>query len=123
MNYKNSEETYQIIGAAQEVHRELGNGFLEAVYHEALEMEFRNKEIPYESEKELNISYKNNLLHKKYKVDFLCFGKIIVEIKALSKLTSDHESQLLNYLKASNLKVGLLINFGERSLKVKQIIL
>ncbi|MCK5076916.1 MAG: GxxExxY protein, partial [Calditrichia bacterium] len=113
----------KIIGAAQEVHKILGNGFLEAVYHEALEIEFSEQNIPYQSEKELPINYKKKILNKKYKVDFLCFDKIIVEIKALSKITSDNEAQLLNYLKASELKVGLLINFGEKSLNVKRMVL
>ena len=123
IKYQYSDETYKIIGAAQEVHKILGNGFLEAVYHEALEIEFSEQNIPYQSEKELPINYKKKLLNKKYKVDFLCFDKIIVEIKALSKITSDNEAQLLNYLKASELKVGLLINFGEKSLNVKRMVL
>ncbi len=117
------EESYAIIGAAQDVHKELGSGFLEPVYQEALEFEFENRLIPFYREKEIQIFYKEKKLAKKYCVDFLCYDKIIVELKALSKLTSEHESQVINYLKASRLKLGLLINFGEQSLKVKRLIL
>jgi len=118
--YKN--EVYQIIGAAIEVHKELGCGFLEAVYQEALEIELRFRKIPYDREVKLNIYYKEQLLKKYYEADFVCFDKIILEIKALSGLTSEHEAQLLNYLKATNLKVGLLINFGRQSLEYKRMV-
>jgi len=118
--YKN--EVYQIIGAAMEVHKELGCGFLEAVYQEALELEFMFRKIPYQREKKLNIFYKGILLNKYYEADFICFDKVIVELKALSGLTSDHEAQLLNYLKTTNLKVGLLINFGRQSLEYKRMV-
>ena len=94
-------EVYQINGAAMEVHRELGCGFLEAVYQEALELEFQFRNIPYRREPQLDIYYKDWLLEKQYKADFICYDKIIVEIKALSGLTSEHDSQLLNYLKAT----------------------
>jgi GxxExxY protein len=110
------EETYQIIGVAYEVHNELGPGFLEAVYQEAFEIELIFRKIPYEREKLLNIYYKNIKLSKEYSADFYCFDKIIVELKALGGLTGDHESQLLNYLTATKTKVGLLINFGAKSL-------
>ena len=116
------EEVYQIIGAAMEVHRELGCGFLEAVYQEALELEFLFRKIPYDKEAKLNIFYKERLLNKHYTADFICFDKIIIELKALSGLTLEHESQLLNYLKATNLKVGLLINFGRQSLEYKRMV-
>jgi len=118
--YKN--EVYQIIGAAIEVHKELGCGFLEAVYQEAFEIELRFRKIPYDREVKLNIYYKEQLLKKYYEADFVCFDKIILELKALSGLTSDHESQLLNYLKATNLKVGLLINFGRQNLEYKRMV-
>ena len=118
--YKN--EVYQIIGAAIEVHKELGCGFLEAVYQEALEIELQFKKIPYDREVKLNIYYKEQLLKKYYEADFVCFDKIILEIKALSGLTSEHESQLLNYLKATNLKVGILINFGRQNLEYKRMV-
>ena len=116
-------ETYKIIGAAMEVHRELGPGFLEAVYQEALELEFIDQYIPYKREEELTIYYKNKPLQKKYKADFICFNKIIVELKAEIQLTSIDEAQLLNYLKTTGYKVGLLLNFGEESLKYKRMVL
>jgi len=116
-------ETYKIIGAAIEVHRELGPGFLEAVYQEALELEFIDQYIPYKREEELTIYYKNKPLQKKYKADFICFNKIIVELKAEIQLTSIDEAQLLNYLKTTGYKVGLLLNFGEESLKYKRMVL
>ena len=86
------------------VPRELGSGFLEAVYQEALEIEFGSLKIPYEAQVPLNVTYKGNPLKKQYLADFVCFGKIIVEIKALSGLTAEHEAQVLNYLKASGFK-------------------
>jgi GxxExxY protein len=106
------EEVYAIVGAAIEVHRELGSGFLEAVYQEALEIELQERNIPFQSQTELNIVYKGRILEKKYNPDFLCFQEIIVEIKALDQLSGKEESQILNYLKASGKRVGLLINFG-----------
>jgi len=115
-------ESYRIIGAAMTVHRELGSGFLEAVYQEALEIEFGSLKIPYEAQVPLNVTYKGNPLKKQYLADFVCFGKIIVEIKALSGLTAEHEAQVLNYLKASGFKLGLLINFGEESLFFQRLI-
>jgi GxxExxY protein len=116
-------ESFAIIGAAQEVHKELGCGFLEAVYREAVRLEFEKNKIPFSEEKEIKIHYKSNILSKTYCADFICYDKIIVELKALSKLNTEHDAQVLNYLKASRLKVGLLLNFGESSLKVKRIIL
>jgi len=116
------DEVYEIIGAAMEVHKELGCGFLEAVYQEALELEFQDRNIPYCREPKLEIYYKEQLLNKYYEADFICYDKIIVELKALSGLTSDNESQLLNYLKATIMKVGLLINFGKPSLEYKRMV-
>jgi GxxExxY protein len=115
-------ETYQLIGVAMEVHNELGPGFLEAVYQEAFEIELIRQNIPYEREKTLNIYYKNEKLKKEYSADFFCFNQIIVELKALNELNSIHESQLLNYLTASKTKVGLLINFGQKSLQHKRMV-
>ncbi|MCQ2606762.1 MAG: GxxExxY protein [Bacteroidales bacterium] len=117
------EEVYEIIGACLAVHRELGKGFLEAVYQEALEIELQNNFIDYEREKELTIFYKGIELKKKYYADFFCYNKIIVELKATSSLLPEHEAQLLNYLKVTKKRVGLLINFGEQSLKYKRFIL
>ena len=116
------EETYKIIGAAMEVHRELGCGFLEAVYQEALEKEFYLQHIPYKREMPLPVYYKNELLQKTYIADFVCYDKIIVELKALSGLNNEHEAQILNYLKAVKLRVGLLINFGGKSLENKRMV-
>jgi GxxExxY protein len=115
--------TFQIIGACMEVHKQLGSGFLEPVYQEALAMEFKEREIPFEKEKLINIYYKNKLLDKTYSADFICYDKIVVELKAISSLTDVHESQLLNYLKATGFEIGLLVNFGARSLEHKRMIL
>ena len=117
------EKTYQIIGACYEVHKQLGNGFLEAVYSEAFTIEFKERKIPYEKEKTIKIQYKNVFLDKRYVADLICYGKIIVELKALTALTSQHEAQLINYLKATGIKVGLLVNFGEGSLKYTRFVL
>ena len=118
--YKN--EAYKVIGAAMTVHRELGPGFLEAVYHEALEIEFKQQQIPYLREAPLTISYKDYALQKEYCADFICYNKIIVELKAIKELDSIHEAQVFNYLKATGFKLGLLINFGESSLVYKRIV-
>ena len=117
------EETYKIIGACIEVHKNLGNGFLEAVYQEALEKEMELQNIPYEREKYIRINYKNIQLRKYYKADFICFNKVVIELKALSGLSNDNDAQILNYLKATGYKVGLLINFGKRSLEHKRFVL
>lgn len=116
------EESYLIIGAAMEVHRELGSGFLEAVYHEALALEFKRKNIPFEQEKKIEISYKGQTLSKFYEADFICYSKIIIEIKAMNELCGSHESQVINYLKATEFKLGVLINFGAESLEYKRLI-
>ena len=117
------EEVYAIVGAAMEVHREKGCGFAEPVYQECMEMELADRGVPFEAQKEMNISYKGRRLKKTYLADFVAFGKIIVELKALDKLTSREESQVINYLKASGLKVAVLINFGATSLEWKRIVL
>ncbi len=106
------EQTYAIIGAAMEVHKELGCGFLEMVYQEALQHEFEVYGLPYAREVALPIKYKGQLLVCSYRADFICFSKIIVELKALAHLSGIEEAQLLNYLKATQLKRGLLLNFG-----------
>ena len=118
---KYEEYTSKIINACMEVHNNLGNGFLEAVYQEALEKEFKMQNIPYEREKFLPIIYKGEILEKQYFADFVCFGKIIVELKAVSNIVKAHKAQVLNYLKAANLEIGLLVNFGENSLKWDRI--
>jgi len=116
------ERTYKIIGAAMEVHKELGCGFLEAVYQEALEREFSTQTIPFKSQPIIQIAYKGKPLDKTYQPDFVCYGEIILEIKAISSLSGIEEAQLINYLKATGLKVGLLINFGAKSLEYKRLV-
>ncbi len=106
------EEVYKIVGAAMEVYNVLGSGFLEAVYQEAMEIELTERGIPFEPQKELRIIYKERTLRKSYTADFFVFHKIVVEIKAIDRLTSHDEAQLLNYLKATGMQVGVLINFG-----------
>jgi len=116
------EESFEIIGAAMAVHRELGSGFLEAVYQEALAIEFDKRNIPFRKEQKLEINYKGIILSKHYEADFICFDKIIVEIKARSELTGIDESQVINYLKATGYELGILINFGLPSLVHKRLI-
>ena len=118
---KKEELTGKIINACIEVHNELGNGFLEPVYQEALEEEFKLQHIPYEREKLLPIIYKGKKLEKEYYADFLCYNEIIVELKAVSVLSKPHKAQVLNYLNAADKDIGLLINFGETSLKWERI--
>jgi GxxExxY protein len=117
------DEVYEIIGAAMEVHKELGSGFLEAVYQEAFLIELRGRKMPFEAQKKLGIFYKGKLLEKEYYADVVCYEKIIVELKALDRLTSKEESQILNYLRASMLKVGVLVNFGASSLEWKRFVI
>ena len=122
MNDKRDDRTYEIIGAAMEVHKQLGGGFLEVVYGDALEMEFQERGIPYQREKELQIYYKDRVLPHYYKADFICFDSIVVELKAVENLTVESQAQVLNYLAATGCKVGLLLNFGRRSLEKKRFV-
>lgn len=108
------EEVFEIVGAAIEVHRELGHGFLEAVYQEAMEIELRDKGIPFQARKPLPIQYKGKTLAKEYFADLVCYGQVVVELKALNRLSGNEAAQILNYLKAAGLRVGVLINFGSR---------
>jgi GxxExxY protein len=117
------DECYQIIGSCMELHKRLGCGFKEAVYQEALEMEFVDNAINFEREKRLKIQYKGIFLKKEYSPDFVCFGKIVLELKAVKELSDIHQAQLFNYLKASKLRLGLLVNFGETSLVFKRFII
>jgi GxxExxY protein len=117
------EDTFKIIGICMEVHNQLGKGFSEVVYSDALEIEFIDNNIKYSKEQKFNISYKGNILPHKYRADFIINDTIILEIKAIQCLTSSHVKQTLNYLAVSKLKIGLLINFGEDSLKYKRVIL
>ena len=106
------DEVYTIIAAAIEVHRELGPGFAEPVYQEAHEIELHRRDVPFETQRPILIHYKGQRLKEEYIADLICYGQIIVELKALDKLTGREEAQLLNYLKATGFHVGLLINFG-----------
>lgn len=108
------DESFKIMGACFEVYNEKGCGFFEAVYQECLEIEFGMQEIPFVAQAELQLAYKGRVLKKSYQPDFLCFGKIILEIKALSNLMDEHRAQIHNYLKATGLRLGLLVNFGSR---------
>jgi len=123
-NDKNTfkQECYGIVGLCMSVHRELGSGFLEGVYQEALEIEFIKADIDHQREYQIEINYKGVILDKMYYADFLCYNEIIVELKALKSLDDNHMAQLMNYMKATNKKVGLLINFGSSSLEYKRII-
>ena len=103
---------YAIQGAVFEVYRELGCGFLEAVYQESLERELISRRIPFESQKELRLRYKGDVLNLRYKPDFVCYGNIIVELKAVKVIEDIHRAQVFNYLKATGLRLGLLVNFG-----------
>ena len=119
---KRDQETYAIIGAAMTVHRELGNGFLEAVYQDALEREFQYMKIPYKREVKLPVYYRGEQLNSYYQADFICFDSVIVELKALQRLSGNEEAQVINYLKASHLHRALLINFGTKSLQYKRLV-
>ncbi|MBO7351259.1 MAG: GxxExxY protein [Acetobacter sp.] len=107
-----SKESYDIIGAAFEVYNQLGHGFLEAVYQEALEIELKKRGIPFEREKDIKIYYQGTALKQSYRADFVCYDKIIVELKAVSYLDDTHHAQVYNYLKATGYKLGILLNFG-----------
>lgn len=106
------QESYDIQGAVFEVYREMGCGFLEAVYQECLEKELCKRSIPFQPQVELQLNYKGEMLNQTYKPDFISYDKIIVEIKAVKELAPEHKAQLLNYLKATGLELGLLVNFG-----------
>ena len=106
------EESYRIIGACFEVYKEKGNGFLEAVYQECLAMEFAGQDIPFVEHPVLRLEYKGRELQQSYVPDFLCFDQIIVEIKAVKALADEHRAQVINYLKATDKQLGLLVNFG-----------
>ena len=107
-----AEEVFQIQGAIFEVNRHMGSGFLEAVYQECLAVEFAARKIPFAAQAPLPLTYKGQLLSQSYAADFVCFGKIIVELKAVRELAPEHRAQVLNYLSATGLKLGLLVNFG-----------
>ena len=116
------EESFAIVGACMKVHRTLGAGFLEAVYEEALEREFQNLKIPFKRQVKLDLYYGNQKLTKQYRADFICYDEIIVEIKAVSLIPTAFYAQLQNYLKCTNIELGMLINFGTSSLTYKRMI-
>ncbi|MDM8005848.1 MAG: GxxExxY protein [Phycisphaerae bacterium] len=111
-DYPLKDETYRLIGACFEVYNEKGCGFTEPIYQECLEIELRMQRIPFDAQKELSLTYKGQPLTKSLVPDFFCFDQVIMEIKAVSTLTDEHRAQVLNYLSAANLEVGLLVNFG-----------
>ena len=113
-------ETYSIIGAAMEVHRTLGMGFLESVYQEAMEIELAKRDIPFVPQKKIQIQYKDVLLNQYYIADLFCYDKIIIELKAVSSVLPEHEAQIINYIHATGMKLGMLLNFGEESLFFKR---
>lgn len=117
------EEAFQIIGCCMEVHRELGKGHNEVIYKDALEIEFARKQIAFAREKEYTIAYKGVVLPHKYFADFVMLDKIILEAKAVDCLTESHVKQVLNYLAAAKLRLGLLVNFGADSLEWKRVVL
>jgi len=118
------EETYAIRGAVYEVYKTLGIGFLEAVYQEALELELAARGIPFESQPEITIAYKGAILRQKYRADIVCFNKIIVELKAVKQILPEHAAQLQNYLRATGMKLGLIVNFSHHpGVEIKRIVL
>jgi GxxExxY protein len=116
------EESYKIIGACMEVHRELGFGFKEIIYKDALEIEFKNLEIPYQREKLYKIEYKGKILPRRYPADFVIYDSIILEVKAMPMIINNFVLQTRNYLKASGIRLGIIANFGESSFKSKRVV-
>ena len=116
-------EAYQIQGALFDVYNTLGAGFLEAVYQEALELELQHRNIPTTSQKELTITYKGQTLQQRYRADFVCYDKIVLELKAVQALLPEHSAQLYNFLRATGMKLGILVNFGSSSrIEIKRIV-
>jgi GxxExxY protein len=109
-------ETHALLGACFEVYKEKGSGFLEAVFQECLELELADRRIPFRAHPELQLAYKGRLLRHTYQPDFVCYDKVVLEIKVVSKLADEHRAQVHNYLKAAGLRVGLLVNFGHYQL-------
>lgn len=120
-NLNNKKETYTLIGTCMEVHRQLGHGFLENIYQEAFELELIEKSIPYKREAKIDIYYKEHTLKQYYIADFICFDNIILEFKATDTLNPSHVSQVLNYLHATDIRLALLVNFGQKSLQYQRL--
>jgi GxxExxY protein len=116
------DESFQIVGLCMEVHRQLGMGFREVIYKDALEIEFRENNLPYQREKLYKIEYKGIILPHKYKADFIVFDQIVLEVKSTSLIVDSFVAQTINYLKASGLKLGMIVNFGEKSLNFKRVV-
>jgi GxxExxY protein len=122
IEYLNKDLTYEIIGKCFEVHNNLGPGFLEIVYKDALQYEFSESNIPFEREVQYNVAYKDIVLPHQFYADFVVFNSIILEVKAISTITDESIAQTINYLKVSENRIGLIVNFGEKSLKTKRLI-
>lgn len=120
---KGDERTYAIVGAAMEVVRRLGPGFLEAVYQEALAIEFTEQSIPFHRELELPVSYKGRLLNTSYRADFVCYETVLVELKAIARIGEIEAAQIINYLKVTRLEVAMLLNFATASLEYRRFVL
>ena len=116
------QEVYDIVGVCMDVHNALGHGFLEAVYGDALMIEFEKRDIPFKREQKFEIEYKGRVLQNKYSADFLVFDAIILELKASSYIVDEHIAQTLNYVKASGLRLGLIVNFGREKMEYKRVI-
>ena len=121
-SYLFQKECSEIIASAFAVHNELGKGFLEAVYQEALAIEFSEKNIPFLKAEKINVFYKNQKLTKYYIADFVCYNELLLEIKALDAISSDNISKMLNYIKATGFDLGLIINFGDSKVQIKRIL-
>ena len=106
------EECFTIQGAVFEVYREMGHGFLESVYQECMARELKDRGVPFSAQPELQLLYKGQPLEQRYKPDFICYGKIIIELKSVKDILAEHKAQVINYLKASGIKLGMLVNFG-----------
>ena len=122
MNFLSQNETYKIIGLCMEVHNNLGKGFSEIVYKDALEIELRDADIVYEREKEYSVNYKGIILPHKFYADFVVFGNVILEIKSVQHIIDEHIAQTLNYLKVSQNKVALIVNFNNDKLQYKRLV-
>ncbi len=116
------EESFNIIGAAMEVHKIVGCGFTEPLYQDALEQELRLRGIPYERERIFSFTYKGIILSKTFRPDFICYNNVIVELKTVADFTDEHFAQVYNYLKATGMELGILINFGKKSLEYKRVL-
>lgn len=123
MEFYKQKENYQIIGICMEVHRILGPGLLEVVYKDALEIEFRNNNIPFEREKEFTIDYKGNTLPHKFYADFIIYDEIILKIKTVKEINNEHIAQTLNYIKLANSQIGIIVNFQNKSLTHKRLVI